>query len=206
MSLQWWLNRTTADITPDSNAHRALTTSAGTAITVSATATQIGPISLPGIQIIAPVVQTILSWWSPQLVGVTISGNILFNIFCRETNLAANAMLLIELFRTDYAGRPISSLGQFTSGLELSNGISPVVNFVGTPLSTVFQNGDRLLCILYIVDAPTGLMQSGFQVQTRYGGALTTAGESYMIFTDDLTTLSPTIGQTHLLPSQGAGG
>lgn len=126
----------------------------------------------------------VISWWTPTLVGATISGTISFNLWGLESNMSANAGFRVVIDRCDSSGAFISNVVSSNRGVEL--GTSAAANaWTATPTSTTLSDGDRLRIRVYVTDV--GTMGSGFNTQLNFDGNTNAAnGDSFISLTETI--------------------
>lgn len=128
-------------------------------------------------------------WTSAPLAAVTVSGTIVYNFWGLENSMSANAGWDVLVERADYAGNSISQISRKEAGVEL--GTSAVVtNFSDTaPTSTSLLDGDRIKVTIFGNDAG-GNMASGFSFTFDFDGPTGVDGDSYVQFTEAITTIN----------------
>jgi hypothetical protein len=129
-----------------------------------------------------------VTWFTPPLTGVTVSGTITANIRAYESAVQANAGIRIKIERTDTHGTPLSIIAESTFGSPTELTTSDAAkNWSPTTTSTTLSSGDRIKVTLTCVNA--GTMGSGQTVYVTFNGAsAAAAGDSYVTFTETITT------------------
>lgn len=205
MATQFFFRNDQADIDPTTfGEDHALRLTNGTSSTTSVTVSQNGPLGAPIQATVGTLNNRPYFFWTKQLTGFTLSGNITFSLNARENNAACNATIQVSLYRTDYAGNIISTIITSNNGLEMITGITGVTTWVGTPTNTTLVDGDRILAVVEYVDGFPDDMAAGFQMQFRFGNT-PAAFISTFTLTESITELASPIGVTHTLPQQGVG-
>lgn len=119
----------------------------------------------------------------PFLRPLTISGTITINVWALEGNNAANSQLRLRVSRLTPAGVK-TVFGTFDAGVELLAGTS-AQNYTGSPTSTDFAKGDRLVLEPYLTNF--GTMAAGYTPNVVYDrGTAGSSGDSYIITTETL--------------------
>jgi hypothetical protein len=127
---------------------------------------------------------TQLFWFTPPLLGVTISGSVTVNGWGLESNLSANTTLGCEVDRVNNAGTFISTI-KFSAGAAEWGTSTSALNVAGVPTSTTLVNGDRLQVTLFVSNF--GTMATGFTATNSYGGPTAAAdGDTFVTFTETL--------------------
>jgi hypothetical protein len=173
-----------AEVTVGAGTRRLLSTQQGAAKVASdATATVAGPTT--GVQ--AKRSSNAISWFSPSLVGLTISGTVTFNLWGLESNLAANCGFDVLVERVNAAGTVQSTIVRSEHGTELGT-TAAVKNWTAAPTSTTLNNGDRIKVTVFANDAG-GNMASGQTFTFDYGAGTGVDGDSFVQFTEALVAL-----------------
>lgn len=142
-------------------------------------------------------------WCSAPIArDVTISGTITFNLRMAESSMSANASAACQLLRVDSTGA-ITEFCKIVRGVELGTS-EAAENFTGSPTSTDFKRGDRILARPFFDDA--GTMATGFTLTFWHRGANAGAsGESYFELTEVVTFEVDEVG-ADITPGTGLAG
>jgi hypothetical protein len=110
----------------------------------------------------------------PVTSAFTLSSNVTFNLWGRETSASTNAGWRVRLYKVGALSNAKMLVLDSEHGVELAttNGAS---NWSATPTSTDFAPGDRLLVLLGLDDAGGTMANTGF-IEFYYSG--TTGGSS----------------------------
>lgn len=123
----------------------------------------------------------------PLSAAVTISGTVTVNIWAVESATQANAVSRLKVFKLTPDGTK-TLFSTLTAGAELPTTIA-AQNYTGTPTSTAFAVGDRIVMEPYITN--TGTMGASRTCDMTYSGATAAAtGDSYVTFTETISTRS----------------
>ena len=163
-------------------AYQDLARTRGSLITTAVTASVAGPTA--GLQMTATSGGAVLEWISDTLAsGVTISGSVTANIWCLESSVAANMGAELRLYK--YSGSEGAAFMSSEFGTEITVA-NTVQNWTGSPTSTAFSTGDRIVIKYWLNDAG-GNMGSGRTSTCRYNGAtVDTSGDTFVTFTEDV--------------------
>ena len=190
-----YLSDIVSSINPGADDERRLNRPRGSSAVTYTKNTTLGPVTPPdtATQITRTAGGTAMVWYSDPLDEVTISGNVTFNIWGRESHQQANAELTAELLRANASGaiqEVIAAVRVPTS--ELGTTLS-ARNWTMTPAPTALSNGDRLAVRVYIDDA--GTMGSGRFVEVTLDGPTAGAsGDSWFSTAEALAPARPVIG------------
>jgi hypothetical protein len=138
---------------------------------------------------------TVVTWYSDPLDAVSLSGNVTFNIWARESATAANATVTAAMLRADGSGNILSTIATvLIPRTELTTTLA-VQNWARTPALTSLSNGDRLALRLYIDDGNGVTMVSGRTVTATLAGATGgVSGDSWLQTTEALAPARPSTG------------
>lgn len=171
-----------AEVTVGTGTKKLLSTVQGAALVASdATATVAGPTT--GVQVKKAGV--VLIWISAPLAAVTISGTITFNLWGKESNLAANCGFDVLVERVNRVGTVQSTILRSEHGTEFGTAAA-AENWTGTPTSTALVDTDRIKVTVFANDAG-GNMASGQTFTLDYGAATGVDGDSYVQFNEALS-------------------
>lgn len=134
---------------------------------------------------------TPLSFCSRPLSGaVTISGTVTVNVWAEESNNTANAGFRLKLFKLSPNGTK-TLFATLDKGTELPT--SPAAqNYTGTPTSTAFSVGDRIVMEPYITNI--GSMNGSRTCTMSYNGPTAgVAGDAYVTFTETVPVSAKTM-------------
>lgn len=143
---------------------------------------------------------TALAWITPPLqTSVTISGTVTCNIYGGESATAANTAFRCRLFKYS-GGSEGSSFLTANMTTELSTSTTTVRNWTGTPTSTAFSAGDRIVIKLFLENCatsgcPTGTMGGGATATVGYDGTTDGSNAASWVQTNENVTFQPTIVQ-----------
>lgn len=183
MSTRIWLTDEDSDLV--GYKHAKIGTRSDCASLVQAvTATATGPTS---IQATRSSGGTALAWITDPLDGPKINAaSWTVRVWASESAVAANVGLHLDVYRYDVAEAG-SALLSYSGTTELSTSARDVNLTTGVATATQFNDGDRLVFKLSIVDAG-GTMASGNTATIAYNGAIGRAeGDSYLVCPDTLT-------------------
>lgn len=132
-------------------------------------------------------------WYSPPLSsGLTLSGNIDFNITCTESATATNAAMRMIVKRWDALyGGPVSTI--LTSADTLECGAAGCTSnrcaiAAAAPTSTTLNTGDRLMFIVEIRNVGGGWGGNGSRTVTlQIDAASGSAGDTFANFADTIS-------------------
>jgi hypothetical protein len=177
--------------------NQALSTTIGTGAIDATSSTVLGPTS--GIEVgdttgVGPNV-----WYSPPLnADITISGSVTWNIWARESDMAANVAINGQLEVIDGATGAITLIDKTARVTELaiSATTNAVNNFSETPASGVAcKRGDRLRVRIFGDDV--GTMGAAFNFSMGYDGTTSSVnGDTWLQLTENLTFVSEPAGTT----------
>ncbi len=134
---------------------------------------------------------TVLEWISPPLsAGVTISGTMTFNIWARESSMAANAGGRVHVLKWGGGDGNIAELtgSPFSDGIEFGfSGANANFNWTGAATgNNVFLVGDRIIVRYAITNV--GVMGGGATCNLGYDGPTAAAdGDSSFATTETLS-------------------
>lgn len=134
-----------------------------------------------------------VSWISPPLNSVTITGTVTFNLWAYESAATVNAGITAELLRLDLYGNILSVIAAVVApATEL--GLSPgsAQNWAVAPVSTALASSDRLGLRVY--RGNVGAMAAGSMTLRAGGPAAAADGDSYVRVTEALSELPAPIG------------
>jgi hypothetical protein len=167
---------------------KALSTSRGAA---SANAITNDAASGTNITVTATGGGQILTWFSTQLLAVTISGIVTVNVRGKESSVSANCGAGILVERCDSLGNVISTiLNDVTvpSTITEYSTSDAAKNGTYTPTSTALVNTDRIKVTLKVRNV--GTMGSGHTITNTYSGpTAAVAGDTYVTFTETLNSV-----------------
>ncbi len=184
MATKFYLSQiANAELTPNSGIDAALDiTTQRVAIGAPSATSVTGPTS--GVEITN---SGFIFWFiSKQLNPVTVSGTITFNFWGLESSMSANAGFQCIIERRTSEGIFISTVVNSEFGTELGTSAG-VNNWTASPTSTTFALGDRLVVRVLFNDAG-GTMASGFTLTLRAGGSVANTSDSWVQFTETITT------------------
>lgn len=189
-----FLGDTASSINPGADDERRLNRTRGSAAVTYTKNTLVGPVTPPSTdtQITRAAAGTAMVWYSDPLDEVTISGNITFNIFARESANLANAGITAELLRASASGAIQSIIAAVHAPAELGTTMA-VRNWIKTPTPTALANGDRLALRVYIDDAGGTMSASGRTVTMNVDGP-SGNGDSRFSTVENLAPARPVIG------------
>jgi hypothetical protein len=144
-----------------------------------------------------------LAWISPPLASaVTISGTVTFNGWGNENNALANAGFEVQVIKYT-AGAESTTVIDSSFGTELGTG-NAANNWTGSPTSTTFAIGDRIV-VKWFINSAGGSMAASYTATMHYGGRTTAAtGDTYVNFTETLSfQAEPQLIQTEAGASGG---
>ena len=164
--------------------YKKMDTALGPGLTTSVTNTVAGPTS--GVQITKTAGGTLLAWISAPLASAgTISGTVTLNTWASESAAPANSGMQVTVHKYSGGSEGAAFLNT-EKGTELTTSIANQ-NWTGTPTSTSFAIGDRIVVKWWINDAG-GNMGTGKTVTADYDGTGAGAdGETYVQFTENLS-------------------
>lgn len=136
---------------------------------------------------------TAQAWISEALVsGFTLAGTVTCNVYGGQSANTANTALRCRLYKYS-GGAEGAALLTANMTTELTTSLTTVRTWTGTPTSTAFAAGDRLVLKLFLENCatsgcPTGTMAAGQTVTLHYDG-LTDAvdGSSWVQTTETLS-------------------
>ena len=186
-------------VTPvDAVNSRYLTRAAGSAVVTYTKNTFSGPVTPPLVttQFSEAAGGSAVTWYTPPLDEVTVAGNVIFNLWARESNFRANATITAELLRADSGGVIQSVISSVVLGRsELSSSVLQLQNWGKTPASTMLSNGDRLAVRWHIDDGAGGTLGSGYNVTATLGGATPgLSGDAWVQTAEPLAPARPALG------------
>lgn len=129
---------------------------------------------------------TVLKWISePISAGFTLSGTVTCNVYAKEQSAANNATVQCQLYK--YSGSEGASIFSANFGSELTTSIA-ANNWTGSPSSTAFSTGDRIVLKLFVVNV--GTMGAGTPgVTADYDGPTDAAdGSTWVQINESVTT------------------
>ncbi|OGR76399.1 MAG: hypothetical protein A2X32_12450 [Elusimicrobia bacterium GWC2_64_44] len=200
-----YLSDTVSSINPGDDDERRLNRLRGPVLVTYTKSTIAGPVTPPtaATQFTRTAGGTAMVWYSDPLDTVTISGNVTFNIWARESANLANAGLTAELLRASPAGAILSVIASVHVPSELSTSMI-ARNWVRTPAPTALVNGDRLALRLYIDDGGGTMSASGRTVTANIDGPTSGgSGDSWFRTTEALKPAQPDIGSITGLSQTG---
>ena len=174
---------------------RDLTYGQGAAVVTYTKNTVAGAVTPPtaATQFTDTAAGAVVSWYTGPLDAITIAGNVVFNIWARESATQANATITAELLRANNAGSILSTIAVVvTTRAELGTTLA-AQNWGKLPTSTTLVNGDRLVLRLHIDDGNTVTMTAnGRNVTATLGGPTAGAsGDSWVKVSEALAPASP---------------
>lgn len=117
----------------------------------------------------------------PLSSAVTISGTVTVNVWAVESATQANAGFRMKLYKLTPGGTK-TLFATLDRGAELPTTIA-AQNYTGTPTSTSFAIGDRIVMEPYITNV--GTMGNGRTCDMTYsGGTAAASGDSYVTFNE----------------------
>ena len=187
-----FLNDTASDINPGANEERKMLLTRGSGFVAYVKNTLAGTVTPPttATQFTKAGAGTEQIWYSNPLQAVTVSGNVTFNLWAKESAIQANATITAELLRADNDGTNLTVIASCTlSRAELTATIL-ANNWVVTPTSTALTAGQRLAVRVYIDDGNGVTMASGRTVTMDISGTTGAAdGDSYVNLTEAIFEL-----------------
>lgn len=134
---------------------------------------------------------TALSFCSrPLSAAVTISGTVTVNVWAVESAAQANAGFRLKLFRLQPGGTK-TLFATLDRGAELPTTIA-AQNYTGTPTSTAFSIGDRIVMEPYITNAGGNMGANRTCNMTYNGGTAGASGDSYVTFNETVLVAAKT--------------
>lgn len=140
---------------------------------------------------------SVAEWISPRTPagGFTLSGNITFNIWARESNLNDECTIAARVFRrtpegveTEISGGPFSFVTELTASFAANN-------WTGTPSAGLaFAEDDRLVLRLYAM-ATTTMTAGNADISTNWSVA-DAQGDSFITLTETVAWKTETITRT----------
>lgn len=125
----------------------------------------------------------------PLSAAVTISGTVTVNVWAVESAAQANAEFRLKLFRLQPNGTK-TLFATLDDGSELPTTIA-AQNYTGTPTSTAFSIGDRIVMEPYITNI--GTMGANRTCSMTYnGGSAGASGDSYVTFNETVLVAAKT--------------
>jgi hypothetical protein len=147
---------------------------------------------------------TALAWITPPLqTAVTISGTVTCNIYGGESATAANTAFRCRLFKYT-GGSEGSSFLTANMATELNTTTTTARNWTGTPTSTAFSAGDRIVIKLFLENCatsgcPTGTMGGSQTATVGYDGTTDGSNAASWVQTNENVVFQPTIVQNSLI-------
>lgn len=159
--------------------------------TATATATVNTAASGTDIQWTVTAGGTALSFCTrPLSAAVTISGTVTINVWASESNNQANAGYRMKLFKLTPDGTK-TLFATLSRGVELPTTLA-AQNYTGTPTSTAFAIGDRIVMEPYITNV--GTMGGSRTCDMTFSGPTAGAsGDSYVTFTETVLVSGKTM-------------
>jgi hypothetical protein len=163
-----YLHATTASIA----GYKDMTLSLGAGVVTLVTNTAAGGTD---IQVTNTAGGTAQAWISPAVVtGFTLSGTVTCNVYGGESATTANTAFRCRLYKYS-GGAEGAAILTANMTTELTTSLTTVRNWTGTPTSTAFAAGDRLVLKLFLENCatsgcPTGSMAAGQTATIRYDG------------------------------------
>ena len=156
-----------------------------------------------GIRITDTAGGTVVDWFSKQLQAFTLTGKAKTNLRANESNVAAQASLMVEIARVDADGsnRTVWGIGRLDAATgdqagELATSEAARTAYVaGDDLA--FTDGQRLNVRLYVDDCGSATLVTGHTITTYYNG--TSGGASG----DTFLTLEQTVAEFSAGPAVG---
>lgn len=180
-STKLWMHEVSSPVPP----YRYATTTIGQGTTQSVTNSVAGPTS--GVQLTKTAGGPVLVWISPPLASaMTISGAVTLNTYARASVAACNCGMLVTAQKYSQGAEEGAFLTS-AKGAALSTTIANQ-SWTGTPTSTSFLPGDRIVIKWWIDDAG-GTMASGNTVTMNYDGHVAgqNADNTWVQFTETLS-------------------
>jgi hypothetical protein len=163
-----YLHATTSSIA----GYKDMTVSLGAGVVTLVTNTAAGGTD---IQVTNTAGGTAQAWISPALVtGFTLSGTVTCNVYGGESATTANVAFRCRLYKYS-GGAEGAAILTANMTTELNTSLTTVRNWTGTPTSTAFAAGDRLVLKLFLENCatsgcPTGTMAGSQTATIRYDG------------------------------------
>jgi len=131
-----------------------------------------------------------LAWISePLSAGFTCSGTITFNIYGSESSLSANCKFRGRLYKYS-GGVEGAAFATIDMSAEFPNTtVTTARNWTGTPTSTTFAAGDRIVFKLFFTNV--GTMASGFTVTAHYDAATDATDGSSWVQLNETISVNP---------------
>jgi len=148
--------------------------------------------SAPPCQIGHTSLTNFYTWYSaPLSSGLTLSGNVDFNITCSESNNALNAGIRVSVYRWDVSTGGNREL--VISGDTTECAGSRIAIAAAAPSSTVFNTGDRLWFVIEVINVGGSWGGNSSRTATfSCGAASGSSGDSFANFADTLSFASET--------------
>jgi hypothetical protein len=201
-----FLGDAVSSVNPGTDDERRLNRARGATTIEYIKATVAGPVTPPtsAAQMTKASGGTPIIWYTAPLDAVTISGNITFNFWARESSNLANAGLAAELLRASASGGILSVISAVALPTrELSTSFRQE-NWTATPAPTTLSNGERLALRVYIDDAGGTMTASGRTVRVTLDGPNSGAsGDSWFETSEDLPPARPSVGSISGLTQTG---
>lgn len=118
---------------------------------------------------------------TPALRSFTLSGTVTVRVRARESSTAVNSGIRVRVYKLSKNGTLSGVLATLTAASELTN-TDAAVNLTGTPTSTAFAEGDRVVFEILATNVG-GTMASG-TVTVTYNGPSGAAGDTYFTLTE----------------------
>ncbi|MGD9641917.1 MAG: fibronectin type III domain-containing protein [Elusimicrobiales bacterium] len=196
----------TVSINAGDDDERRLNRTRGSVLADYTKLTLVGPVTPPtaATQMTKASGGTAMVWYTDPLDEVTISGNVTFNLWGRESNKFANAGFTAELLRASASGAIQSVIATVTTPVSELATTAAVRNWVRTPAPTALANGERLALRVYIDDAGQNMTALARTVTLTIDGPTAGAnGDSWFRTTESLAPARPTIGSITGLSQTG---
>lgn len=144
-----------------------------------------------------------IAWYSDRLQAVTIVGQIVCSLWCRENATASNVAPCVGIYRCDQAGaelativNPATSQAAGEMGTVVGGSSDIVTITAANVVDTAILAGERVKIALFIDDAAnqggTGNLAAG-NAQFWVNGPTGVAGQSQIAFTETLVNFSPAL-------------
>jgi hypothetical protein len=141
---------------------------------------------------------TLVAWISPPLFSpITISGTITLNLWAKMNLLSANTTVAVSIIKYTGGAEGATVLNASSFGTAVGTTITHC-NWTGSPTSTSFGAGDRIVIKCLITHATSLVMVAGDTCTMDYAGLTSAAdGDAFVTFTEAIFfALEPEFIQT----------
>ena len=196
MATQFFLRNAASDL--GGAGQKSLSTTRGTASATKVTTTTS---SGTNIQVTDGAGGQALTWFSPPVQAVTISGTVTVNVRGLESGNTINAGAGVLIERCDGLGNVISSIVADSTVPAVITEYSTsdaAKNGTYTPTSTTLASGDRIKVTPKVRNV--GTMGAGTVTNSVDGPTAAAAGDTYVSFTETILSVVPVISG-HISPA-----